>query len=815
MLVSTRLLAVSIAAAAFCVRAAEVPLTVDWGGVALNGSHPVTGGIPFSRGALKDAGLVDLRAGDRSIPLQTRVLAWWPDHSIKWLLLDFQGVPTTTNFVLRYGADATPPEFKIQSVRGTRDAEGSLTVDTGALAFTVRSNGCGFIDRLLFNGKPVFDAAGRRLNFMDAVHVANPANVPPMDRQIAGGEPDPSQAAVRGVTLEQAGPLHAVVLIEGVYRFAKLGSTITGTDVKGDCPFRLRIHAYAGQAFLKIEHFFVYEGDGDRDFVRSLGLAVPLPDAGAKIRYLGDATLDAAGPIAGLHQQTPAAYQLWNSDGRSVRVAATGRRFEGVLDVTGPQIGVAVGVRDFWQGAAKSLQADLRAGEARVCLWPPESPPLDFRRHAREWSVGEAGEPDDKDAKQPAPVTQPNYRLASKGVGRTHYVFLALHDPAAPAAETLARFRLFEHRPLVWAPPRHYADSLALGRYREAVPGRYAEVEAAMERPIRFWDASRERFGWYGFWLYGNLGQTYNAFLQTGRFDTDFGRWGWANGDSLGRLAYALTLQAVRRCRRTDLEFAESYLYHVHDVCSTHTPAYPEHYSENFLYLKGCAHRHDAWPWADTYTGARGAHSVGAKIYYYLTGEGHVRDTLDELTELALRNPNGGEGDGPLGPNAQIFLYQWEHTGDDVWRQRIKAEIESNEGLKTATSGWNVMMNAAFGIYNALEEYMELTGDHSMKGLARDFADRAMPAQMKKHWTWGGYYRVYAAAYNLTHEPKYADAIREMLPVFLSHAGESVDARIPEAEWPGPAGGATFSVDGNIIRDLPFALYTLDAAEAP
>jgi len=793
--------------------AAEVPLTFDWNGVVLDRPYPVTGGIPFARGALPDATAVRLMAGSQELALQTEVLAWWPDHSVKWLLLDFQASPAQTNAVLEYAGNTRRRAVARAAITAATGG-GAVTVDTGVLRFVVRTNGCGFLDEAAYAGRPVFEASGRRLNFMDAVHVASPSNSPPMERGLVGGEPDPSQVTIRSVTLEKSGPLHAVVLIDGAYRYRRMGSTIQGTDVKGDCPFRLRLHAYAGQGFLKVEHFFYYEGDGDHDFVRALGLKLPLPAGEAKIRYIGDAIMAASGPLAGLHQQTAGTYQLWNSDGRSLSVAATGRRFEGVMDVTGAQIGLAVGVRQFWQNAAKSLQADLRAGEASVYLWPPESPPLDFRRHAREWSVGECYEPDDPQATTPDPFAQENYRLASKGVGKTHYVFAAFHDARTPASELLAQYRLFEHRPLVWAPPKYYADSLALGRYREAVPGQHTEVESALERPIRFWEVSRDTFSWYGFWLYGNLGQTFNVYLQSGRFDTDFGRWGWTNGDSLGRLAYALTLQAVRHCRRSDLEFAESYLYSVHDVCSTHTPAYPEQFTANFVYVKGAAHRHGAWPWACTYVGARGAHPVGAKIYYYLTGEGHVRDTLQELTELALRNPNGGAGDGPLGPNAQIFLYQWEHTGDEIWRQRLKAELDGNKGLKTVASGWGVMMDAAFGIYNALEEYMELTGDRSMKDLASDFADRAMPAKMKKDWTKFGYYRVYAAAYNLTRDPKYADAIRDMLPVFVNNADQSVDAKLPEKDWPGPAGGPSFPVDGNIIRDLPFALYALDAADA-
>ena len=157
--------------------------------------------------------------------------------------------------------------------------------------------------------------------------------------------------------------------------------------------------------------------------------------------------------------------------------------------MTGPKVGLAVGVQSSWRmPRQKSLQADLHAREASVYLWPAESPPLDFRRHAREWNVGRSYEPDDPNGTTPMPFEQANYRLASKGVGKTRYVFVAFHDAKAPAADLLAQYQLFEHRPLLWATPQRYADSLALGRYREFVPGRYTEIEAAMERPIRFWE---------------------------------------------------------------------------------------------------------------------------------------------------------------------------------------------------------------------------------------------------------------------------------------------------------------------------------------
>ena len=798
----------ALAAAAAC--AGELTLRLDWNGARLDAPFPVTGGVPLARGALSDPKAVGLTADGEPVPLQTQVLAWWPDRSVKWLLLDFQAPVGQKSVALRFGPGVAPATVP-KGIVAKADA-GTVSVDTGPLRFRVSSNGCGFIDALAFRGTQVFDGAPRRLNLMDAIHTATPAACPPMSRWIGNGEADPSKVVVTGVALETPGPLRATVRIDGTYTYRTVGSTITGTNVKGDCPFRIRIHAFAGQAFLKLEHFFVYEGDGDHDFVSALALKVPLPAGAASIRAIGDAVTPVPGPIAGLHQQSADAFELWNSDGRSIQAIRRGHRFEGVLDVTAGGLGVAVGVKDFWRNAAKSLHADLQARELAICLWPPESCPLDFRRHAREWSVGETGEPDDKKATTPAPFKRPNYRLASKGVGKTHYAFILCHTPEAPPDRLRTLYRLLDRRPLLWAPPRHYAASLALGRYRERVPGQHDDVEEALDRPIRFWRFSQEHFRWYGFWLYGNVCQALNQYLQLGRWEREFGRWGWANGDSMGRLAYALMLQAVRTCRRQDIEFAEAYLYNIHDVCSIHSPAYPEHYG-GFSYLKGTCHRHGAWPWACPYTGIRGSHPVGAKIYYFLTGEGHARDVLDEVTQLALTRPNGGMGDGPLGPNAQAFLYQWEATGDTVWRDRVKAEI-LNSGLRDASGGWQVMMNAAFGIYNALEEYMDLTGDHSLKALAARFADEAAPAKMKRHWTRLGYYRVYAAAYNITRDPKHRAAIEEMLPLYVAAARNSVAFRLPEEAWPGPPAGPRFFADGNAIRDIPFALYALHLEQA-
>src|SRR3990172_2966661 len=70
---------------------AELKLRVEEPAGAARQAWPVTSGIPFAEGELKDPQAVALSddSGGRA-PLQTEVLARWPDGSIRWLLADFQ-----------------------------------------------------------------------------------------------------------------------------------------------------------------------------------------------------------------------------------------------------------------------------------------------------------------------------------------------------------------------------------------------------------------------------------------------------------------------------------------------------------------------------------------------------------------------------------------------------------------------------------------------------------------------------------------------------------------------------------------------------
>ena len=56
--------------------------------------RPVTGGVPVAQGAAPEGSSFALRdQGGNAVPLQTSILARWPDGSARWVLLDFLSQP--------------------------------------------------------------------------------------------------------------------------------------------------------------------------------------------------------------------------------------------------------------------------------------------------------------------------------------------------------------------------------------------------------------------------------------------------------------------------------------------------------------------------------------------------------------------------------------------------------------------------------------------------------------------------------------------------------------------------------------------------
>ena len=90
------------------------------------------------------------------------------------------------------------------------------------------------------------------------------------------------ESALEKVTVEQRGPVRAVVRLEGKHSNGK----------RGWLPFTLRLYFYAGSDALRVLHTIVFDGDESQDFIRGIGLrfSAPLTDAlhDRHVRFVGE-----------------------------------------------------------------------------------------------------------------------------------------------------------------------------------------------------------------------------------------------------------------------------------------------------------------------------------------------------------------------------------------------------------------------------------------------------------------------------------------------------------------------------------------------
>ncbi len=98
-------------------------------------SAPVSAGMPFHRGTLRDPStlrLSDIRK-DRGIPLQAQCLSRWPDGSCRWVLLDFQS-DAAANVGYRYMLTARGEAAAVGYQVAVQESETKVKFSTGRIS---------------------------------------------------------------------------------------------------------------------------------------------------------------------------------------------------------------------------------------------------------------------------------------------------------------------------------------------------------------------------------------------------------------------------------------------------------------------------------------------------------------------------------------------------------------------------------------------------------------------------------------------------------------------------------------------------------
>ena len=694
--------------------AAPAPVELRWLGEAPPPlSSGVSWGVPWPRGAVARDQNFRLLAGDgTALPLQSWPLAYWPDGSLKWSGFATFAGPTAGPGLRLEPAASAPTLDGIQ----VRSSETTLEVDTGTLQCRVLRQGEGLIERISVGGREVA-RAGRLVCLLQQGPDEDPATAAPRERFVS---------RIQRVTVEQTGPVRAVLKVEGTHQGSKGG--------RSWLPFVVRLYFHAGDPAIRLVHTIIFDGDEQRDFIRGLGLefAVPLREEiqNRHVRFSGEdgglwaepiqpavgrssamVTYPAAGggnvypdQLAG--RRIPNAAELsdrgrgwladwavWsdfrlsqpNADGFTIVKrtnaqsawipAGAGRRASGLVFVGDVSGGLGVSLRNFWQSHPAALEvagAATREASLRVWLWSPEAPAMDLRHYdTRPHGLAAAYED-----------VQPGLSTPH-GVARTSELTLFPAAAVPAREETVRQARRGAEPPLLTATPAYLHSVRALGLWSlpdRSTPFRRA-VEEQLDGTLAHYLRQVEQQRWYGFWDFGDVMHSYDRERHVWNYD--LGGMAWDNTE-LGTDLW-LWFSFLRTGRADVFRLAEAMTRHTSEVDCYHLGP-----------LAGLGSRHNVRHWGCGAKEARISMAYLKRPFYYLTTDERTGDLIREVAEADRRlldfdpmrlaqPPTPEERQHPTrlraGPDWFAFIgnwaTEWERTGDTRWRDKILAGVDS------------------------------------------------------------------------------------------------------------------------------------------
>ncbi|KAF5347086.1 hypothetical protein D9758_011646 [Tetrapyrgos nigripes] len=709
---------------------ASEPISLKW----VDGAAPsitpngAAFGIPWPQGEIDKTTPIAVNAGNTSIPVQTWPMAFWPDGSLKWTghaLPADSGLSDSLSL-----APGTPAEP--QNPVSVSQSDGVITVTTGDFQAQINTSGTTLVSSLSLAGSVKAQNGVLVLHLQDA----------PDEPELTGDKPSVigMQGRVDTVDVEQSGPVRVVLKVTGKY---------TGSGHDDFLPFTARLYISAGGTSIRVVHFFIYDGDQSKDFIKGIGLSftTPLSDElynrhvrfvsssggiwGEPVRVVSGLRRDATAPVLNAQFNGTATPDIstwptsvsseidqlavWSdftldqlstsqftiakrtNAGRAASFiphAGFGNRAAGVGYVGGANGGgVVFALKDFWQGFPRGLDIRGAAGDdATVTLWAysPRGPASDMRHydtvpHGLDLAYEDVGDPD------PNPI----------GIGRSYEVTINV-VPATPARDALANFAATHIQiPQIVANPEFYVSRKVFGG-RWNLPDTSTSDSTAIEQKktelLDFYVKEVDQRNFYGFWNYGDVMHTYDQTRHTWRYDV--GGFAWDNGE-LGTDLW-LWMSFMRTGRADVFHMVSALTRHLSEVDFHHTGPFA-----------GLGSRHNVSHWGDGAKEARVSASSIKRPFFYLTTDELVGDimdyslqagetimTWDPLRKVFPPPPPQGPGRLRIGPDwvtlVGNWFTKWERTNDDQWLQKIKIGMSDIGGFEFglftgngAAVGWN------------------------------------------------------------------------------------------------------------------------------
>jgi hypothetical protein len=661
-------------------------------------STGVSFGVPWPKGALRKDDSLSLTAADgKSVPVQSWPLAYWPDGSMKWT-----GHAMTASPGLSAPLSLTPgtpaaPQLPVRAVQ----TSSSVEIDTGSIQCRIPKSGSAFVESVKIGNREV--ARGGEL-----VALLEDRS----DYQQSGVVREVKfTSQLKAVTLEQAGPVRAVVKVDGLHKATK--------SDRAWLPFTVRLYFYAGLDSIRLVHSFVFDGNQEKDFIRGLGVrfSVPMREQfhNRHVRLAGETGMFAEPLrlIAGRRNISPDLYAkqlagepipnienlpdkqniemmaVWDgyklvqtsADSFSIQKrtgahsswinASAGKRALGLAFIGDTTGGLAVGMKDFWQLAPTELEiedASTDAAELTLWLWSPDSPPMDVRHYDVKPHGLDASYED---------ITE-GFSTAV-GVARTSEMTVRAFDKTPANEELLKLSKTNAQTPRLVSSPEYYHLIPVFGVW--SLPDRSTAgkrwIEEQLDNAIAFYQGQIEERRWYGFWDYGDVMHSYDAARHTWRYDV--GGFAWANTELMPDLW--LWYSFLRTGRPDIFRMAEAMTRHTQEVDVHHLGP-----------LAGLGSRHNVRHWGDGAKEVRISQSLLKRIFYYLTTDERTGDLMDEVTNVdyklvevdplrKIEPKTQYPTHARVGPDwlalCSNWLAAWERTGDTKYRDKIIVGMKS------------------------------------------------------------------------------------------------------------------------------------------
>ncbi len=703
---------------------------------------PVTGGYPFRQGELTDPRLISVAVGGEKVPVQTKVLGYWPDRSIKWLLLTFMVNPSNATkaetpaprITFRQGGSLpvsvmilkTPepqPKLKQQGL-AVQSSANQVSIGNGDLT-TIFSTGTEWLSIKHLETSLLATHSKARLAYSD--YLLQPQQVFPFAHAAQGGQTDKGTLSVQSVVLEESGPLRAVVRMEGM------------TNNQEPTRIILRAEIVAGRPEIRLSHSseFLFK-DPRKTFLSGLGLSLPLATL-HEGKASEDRRLVQASYFAQRQEPAPVDASQFNA---------------GWLEADCGAVRLVAAIRNFRETAPKAIGFKAENKEIRLELWPADAPVMDVRRYSNFPHLGQ-GEGVTINEDWVEQDYYPNDPFV--GISRTHEIVLGFwpKDRPMPSAQVAAAD--FQSPPLLYAGWQRYADC------HVAIPGpdqdKWPAAWSAWSSFAHFWLYHRNLHSWYGFWDFGDLRHHFqsgagwilpadtladalktqgdpNLISQKLIWDAspandwayDNGRWGWGNTEGLPNLF--LSHEYLRNGNRTVYFASEALARFSRDVVIRHDGKW-----------FGTGTRHGVQHWSDGNHEERQTTAMEYRIPYFLTGDGRSSDVIRKLYQ-GYYNRRRIDGQAAHGGRLAGLNFHAELSGDPIHFQQLQqyAHTFVEQGRLSLTPAvefpqvvvrgrgemGDQMFFHYYGGWHTLLEYQQATNDPILKEAILKTADETL-----------------------------------------------------------------------------------------